>query len=576
MIFLNIFNVYKTKTILTILTLLFTFSTTHLTAQVIIEESDENTFSKDYWDKTFKAGIGSAYAYGLDGRSSRAYSYARLNWSDDFDWIRFAFEGLFYKRDFRYVLTLNAKENANLDDEIIATRVEHDGRMVMQNFPTTQEACDNKLENTNSDRQQQLKDRLEQFCRQRNQQNNEQRINLQIENSEFLWREANATVQLKDNLELLVGWHTIVWGQLDFLSPVDFILPFRLGSTGLGLTKADNRNPQKTAILYYFPTTWIEFQAYFFPDLGIDQAFLDNIEQENETRNEDYKNIAPTDIPKGKDAYRYASRILFYLDDLILGFVYYRGFFQFDADENKTLIETTNDQNKTIYRIDGNPKLQTINAWGFESALARKKWTWKMDGIFFETKEDLDLDVQTFNNQNLGFVQKDKFFDKRSRYIEWVLNKNNGDLEITNQVYIVTVGVDANLDKWLLNLGILMFYFPNSKKDQEGNKLYTEAEDVDDGPFGGGGSSNFFPAPTINVARYLDNDKKDALGVAMGFLNSGGGLILYASHEFFESLRTAISFEYLFLFSNGLVDVEGYELENPSYPAIRLIMDYQF
>ncbi len=100
-----------------------------------------------------------------------------------------------------------------------------------------------------------------------------------------------------------------------------------------------------------------------------------------------------------------------------------------------------------------------------------------------------------------------------------------------------------------------------------------EAENVDSGPFG---NTDLFLAPILNIAYYLDDEKRDAVGFSAGFLNSGAGLILYASQEYFESLRLSLSFEYLFLFSNGLVNVEGYQLENPAYPAVRFIMDYTF
>ncbi len=101
-----------------------------------------------------------------------------------------------------------------------------------------------------------------------------------------------------------MGWHTIVWGQLYFLSPVDFVLPFRLGSTGLGLTKADNRNPQLAGIFYFFPSQWLELQAYFFPEIGIDKAFLDNINQGVNAKNNQYRTVqSENTIPTGSDAY---------------------------------------------------------------------------------------------------------------------------------------------------------------------------------------------------------------------------------------------------------------------------------
>ena len=542
----------------------------------IIDEEDSSSEGSSkiyYWDEHFSASFGFSYAYGFDERSYRAYSYVRLSWKDDFGWVIFNVEGLAFRRDYRYSLELNPDDSLALDKDIQALDAEiqyPDSKPPTAALErSTEEICNSLFGMPSSG---DLEQRRHELCESKDFRTGRQKFTLAIQDSALLWREAHAKFNIGEDLQVLAGWHTIVWGQLDFLSPVDFILPFRLGSTGLGISKADNRNPQLTGILYYFPTAWLEIQAYFFPDLGIDSAFLDNLEQEDfAEKGSPYVDTRPVELPKGSESYRYAGRVLLYLDQLILGFTYYHGFFQFGVDENLRLSEEEKN-GETIYILRGQSELRSLRAFGIESAYPLGKWIWKMDTIYLPLTENLGLNVEDYNNQVLGYLAKDEFFDKKKNYIDWILKDNGGRLELSDDVIVSTIGVDADLDRWLLNLGMLFFVTQRSSSERRGYRLYEEAEDLEEPPFG---SEEFFAAPIINVAYYLSEQKKDAVGLAAGFLNTGAGLILYTAREYFESLRAALSFEYLILFSSGLVDVEGYQLENPAYPALRFIVDYQ-
>ena len=546
----------------------------------IIDEEEEESRSTGitYWDEHFDASFGFSYAYGLDGRSHRAYSYARLGWKDDFDWVQFHVEALVFRRDYQYSLELNPDDSSALGKELQALDTEIQFPTMRPPMSPPNRSLDDICSSPSplplmpSEGLRDLDKKRKGLCESRERRKERLEYTLQIVDDALLWREAHAKFSIGDEVQFLAGWHTIVWGQLDFLSPVDFILPFRLGSTGLGISKADNRNPQLSAILYYFPTSWMEIQAYFFPKLGIDNAFLDNIENESTAEaGSPYVDTEAIALPRGSEAYRYAGRFLFYLDNFTLGFVYYHGFFQFGVDENLKLGQDTKN-GETIYRLEGKNKLSPLRAFGIESAYPLGKWVWKLDTIYLPLKESLSFDVERYNNQILGYLSEDEFFDKRRAYVDWILKENNGSLEISDNVIVSALGVDADLDSWLLNLGVLFFYTGRSSSEKRGYRLYLEAEDTEDGPFD---DSEVFAAPIVNVAYYLNQDKKNAVGAAAGFLNTGFGLILYTAQEYFESLRLAISFEYLVLFSNGLVDVEGYQLDNPAYPAIRFIFDYQ-
>lgn len=556
----------------------------------IIDEEDKDSSPSStghYWDEHFNASFGASYSYGLDERSSRAYSYARLSWKDDFEWVIFNIEALIFRRDYRYALELNPDSASAVDRDIQALDAE-------LQYPDTkppmgppnrsaQDICDSPSSppssppSMRSAELEQLARKRAMLCENRESRGKRENFTLAVQDNGLYMREAHAKFNLRDDLQLLVGWNTIVWGQLDFLSPVDFLLPLRIGSAGLGITKADNRNAQLTGTFYYFPVPWVEIQAYFFPELGFDDAFVDTLiegEEDEEggaqRRDSPYVNVKKLELPTGSEAYRYAGRVLFYLDKLTLGLSYYQGYSQFDSNEN-LILERDTKNGEEIYRIQGENELLPVRSFGIESAYQRGKWSWKLDAVYFAGQEDLSLDVEDYNNQLLYYLPEDESFSKRKRYIEWILNKNDGKLEIQDNVFIATVGADADLEDWLLNLGVAVFFFQRSDKGSEGYSLYTEAEDVDE-DFG---ANELMAAPIINVAYYTDKEKKDLLGLAAGFLNTGFGVILYTYQEYFESLRLGLALEYLMLFSNGIVNVEGYQIEDPAYPAIRFFIDYQ-
>ncbi len=517
----------------------------------IVENEDKKESS--YLQRTVSGKTGFTYAPSFTGPDYRLYSYAGLGWKDQFDWLSLNIEMLFFRRDFQYALQASSEDLGDLEDEIAAIEVE-----LASVTAGSARAMELELELAELERVRESRTAVNEF-------------NFTLLNNELVFREAYATINLSDNSQLLLGVHTIVWGQLDFVSPVDFILPLRIGSTGLGLTKADNRNPQTSAILYLFPISEIELQLYYFPFLDFDEAFRENLLQESGESSE-YVQINKVKFPSPSEEGRYAARLLFYLNRLTLGFTYYNGWFQFGLDSNTRL--RSDAINPDIYYLEGAPLLERIEFYGIEMATPIGKWILKFEGSYFSLTESFELDIEKFNDQTLGFLPLDDQYQARQRYIDWIISENDGKLDVTQNIFFSALGVDANLDKWLINLGLLFFLFDLSDSAERGSELYEEAEEVDEGgPFG---SSNFGLAPTVNVAYYLDKNKESAIGFAGGFLNSGFGAIAYFAQDYQESLRIVLGLEYLFLFSNGLVDVEGYEIKDAGFPAPRIAMEYRF
>ncbi len=574
---------------------LFTFNN-FLFSQEIVEESSSEKKTSNYWDKHFKLNFGTSYAKVLDGQSYRNFTYAGLTWKQETKWIDFNVEALAYRRDFQYYLVYDAKNDGTNDLSIqalnaeLAYKTEYDkytaGTATKPDAPNPAanpsaiDICNkypsspfNPFATFSRPNVNDIETNLRRLCSNKSNVSNTPSFALGIVENQVLWREANVILKFGDKVQLLLGNHVVVWGQLDFLSSVDFWLPLRLGSSGTGLTKADNRNPQTMALLSVFPLKWMEFQLYLFPDTGIDPIFLNNLITRNADQNSEYYSYERTYIPSGKDLFRYAGRALFYLDKTTIGFTWYQGFFQFAPRANSQLIQDTK-YDQVVYKLRGQPELERINVYGFELAHTIGKWILKDDFSYTQLYSDFSsFDLTAFNNQALGFLAKDNLFNNRQSYINWVLQSNQGRLGIVQNNFINSIGVDSNLDRWLFNLSLLVFYTSRTPNGNVGRKLAIDASPPPEGgnPFG---SSDISAVPSFNIAYYLDNQKKEGVGIAGGFLNTGLGFIGYYAKEVYESLKFSVNAEYLLLFAGGLAQVPGYKLNNPAFPALRLTLDY--
>ena len=531
-------------------------------------------YLRDYWDRHFTAALNASYTTAFDGRSYRAYASARIGWKDKWKWISLNAEALLYHRNYLYELELSGDESKDLNNRIMAIKAEC--KAIGSNTDCTTSLSDTAKES----RRMQLAIRLASLSQDDSRRQERTKFNLTVIDTNILPIEANVKLDIGDTLQILGGYHTVVWGQLDFLSPVDFLLPLRISSSGFSLIKAENRNPQLMALVSYFPYPWLELQGYFFPLLDLDPAIVDTvIRTTNERGEEDYRSVTKFETPKGTDAFRYAGRLLFYWDLFTIGFTYYYGFFQFGSDVRAKLnVDTTrtNEEGESIpiYSTQEDPSFQRFHAYGLETSYPIGKWIMKFETSYFSLNTTQELNVEKFNQQTLGYLLMDNNYASRERYIQWILMENNSNLGFAEHYIFFALGVDANLDDWLLNIGLALFVTERSSSADKGQDLYREAEDPPD--------ENVFtrldvlPAPIINIAYYTDDEKKDAIGIAGGFLNAGFGGVIYFSQEYFEALRLGVSLEYLFFFGDQLISsTEGYELTNPSYLSIRFLMEYK-
>ncbi len=546
-----------------------------------IEENGSEKQTSNYWDKHFKLNFGTSYAKILDGQSYRSFTYADLTWKQDTKWIDFNIEALVYRRDFLYHVVPSLTSSSNDDSKIInlAVDIELEARRDPTHprgpFPDYSKIGVDSICQTFLDRPSTnvgLLGEIQKQCT--NKAILPTPYNFAITENNVLWREANVVLKFGDKTQLLLGNHVVVWGQSDFISPIDIYLPLRLGSPGTGLTKADNRNPQTMALLSAYPQKWMELQFYLFSDTGIDPVFLNLITGEplsasrppRERREKFY-------LPTGKDLFRYAARTLFYIDKTTIGLTWYNGFYQFGTKDNARLLAET-EENKTVYATNRAPELQRINVFGFELAHSIGKWILKNDFSYAQITGDLPRwRLGEYNDQALGKQNKTDLFNKTQLFIDWVLKDNGGKLDIKQNTFINSIGADANLDRWLININFLVYYSTISDSAKRGRELVSDIR----AETSSGDNIGFSVVPALNVAYYLDNQKKQGIGFAGGFLNAGFGGLLYYSKEFFESIKFFIDMEYISLLSDGIAGASvpsGYTIKNRTFPALRISLDY--
>ncbi|MEK9727446.1 MAG: hypothetical protein VW397_05005, partial [Candidatus Margulisiibacteriota bacterium] len=127
-------------------------------------------------------------------------------------------------------------------------------------------------------------------------------------------------------LTLSYGQQTIVWGQLDIFSPVDFLLPTDFNPVGFSFSKADNRLAQMTLKLSYYLTRELEFTSYYFPYFVENNLFQTLDLSDNYQIIDGVKYNTQKIVPKGNDQDSYAFRAAYYRPEYTVAFTYYRGF----------------------------------------------------------------------------------------------------------------------------------------------------------------------------------------------------------------------------------------------------------
>ena len=491
-----------------------------LQAQLVVEEEGDSLESalSDYWDKHFSFRFGATVSSGLGTSDSRKYSFANLTWKHDFGWVTFNFEGEAYRREYTYALKPRSNRRSQLERD----------REFAKFSGNTDEVNRIDAEIADLDRE----------------------FVFTAGEAETFYREASAKLSLSDTLQLSLGYHTIVWGQVSGFSPVDYVLPPRIASGNLSFSKTNNRLPQQAAILYFFPIPQIEFQAYYFPELTIDtplRAFFENEVPYEELQGSRSGFVEMRGLgfeyPQKDEEAQYAGRLLFYFDWITFAFVYHDGWDHISKNDGTRIekearqIAQYTDLNGTVinninveyYRTVEEPRMNRVQTYGFESAIPIGRWTLAFDiseRAFPQSigAKEIRVDVQNWGARanavrargGVPHYTDDGTYMVRQALIDYAINENEGTFAYKQIFRIWALEFTADLDKWVYGLGLAGGQFEiRDEKDKKLVELHENLVSIGGSFDRGGGDEDLGVFPFINVGRYVSEDKKDIIGMSL-------------------------------------------------------------
>ena len=341
----------------------------------------------------------------------------------------------------------------------------------------------------------------------------------EIPYSSFSFRQAYVDVYPIKGLTLSAGRQTNVWGQLDIFSPVDFLLPIDINPMGFSLIKADNRMPQTTVKVAYYPVSNIEITGYFFPFYEESDLFKSIQLGDNYTEYNGEKYYTRKILPSGDHQSSSAARVTWYSSFMTAAFTMYQGYNNvFPAFREKYL--GFDDQHRFQSEYGYYPK----QGVGAEVSVPIGKMSVKAEVTVAD-------DFASISNRTNPLV-----LDAINKY-------NDGYDSIPVYQVFAAMGIDADFDHWFYNFYLMSIMFHKNPAMKDFWDVYESVN----GPYK---FSSIPVFPTLNIGRYLSDEKKGAYGFALGYFTGGLGLFVYLSNEINESLTWGMSADAGFNFSD--------------------------
>ena len=435
----------------------------------------------DYWDQHFKAGVGSYYAAGAN--HSRMFYSFNLSFEDEF-YDKFKFTGSlnFRKLDITTKYDLINSNSFNLDTTL------------------------------------------------------EETISL----SHFKIREAYVDYSVSDEFLISYGRQSVVWGQLEVFSPIDFfLLPIDVNDSGFSFNKVNNRLPQETAKIVWYPVGNIEITGYLFPKFEVSDMINDLMD--TVAQNTDLEYVKPS----GSKQRALALRSMGYFGDTTIGFTLFDGWGTYPMplvyyDKNDVFLEKV--------QLEFGKK---TGVFGIE--VAQQMGPTKFSLEYLKDKMLINIDKNYIINLN-----------------QWVADNNNRLFSVSDTHWIV-FGMDGDYDNWFINTYIYYVFIEKFKGFEKVSPEYPGLE-----------SSLIFPS--INAGMYFDENKNSLWGLGVGFFQGSAGATLYFSNKFTESFKVGLSLEAMFEVNDlsilAVSDDAGNEENFKSYkfvePKVRIGCLYDF
>ncbi len=349
-------------------------------------------------------------------------------------------------------------------------------------------------------------------------------------------REAYVGLDLGKYADITIGRQVIVWGQFELLSPMDMLLPTDYSARTIGLLKAQNRLPQDSVVLNLYPTSKIKLSTYYFPQIQRDPLVQDFFDQGFVYNSDDDR--LEIDQPDKDDEPQKAIKATYYGDSFTFGVLYYDGWEDGYTELEYLELEDRERPDQDLYLAE-RYMVRKVKATGFELAIPKNRWTWKIEAT--QQKDTIDFDPMDWNNY-------DTATGERRDFLSWIVNENGGRHFVPVWSNWMAIGFDYNSEKWQTN-----FIVVNVGEDiigKENKRRMKQNFDLTIGDDGYSYNDAYaepvkYQLPAIHTARYFDKDKDTALGVGLGVVGDGYKFFTYFKSTIGDSFSYGVSLEAL-------------------------------
>jgi hypothetical protein len=356
---------------------------------------------------------------------------------------------------------------------------------------------------------------------------------------------------------ITVGKQILVWGSMNLLSPIDFLLPYKLDSRGTGVTKASNRYPLNMITATLYPKPNITLSAHYIlesPVSSLIEPYTNDDYDFPVAGDSDYTNRNRVEFEK-QNRNQFALRALYSPNWGSIGLTYFDGINNFTSPTAKGSIKKISPINPSAlgYEITVDEfKQSRMQAVGIESTVkVSNSLFFKSELVQARYQESVQFDSSNYDDP-LG---------------EFLVNNNNSQLQYDSGVNIVSIGLESqpNWGVFEINIASVIPIDP----DQQDKLDELQSIERDDGNI----------APSLHIARYFFEENRGQLGLYAGMTPGlRFGAALYYTHLFNDAWRMYVSLDHTQNFDDQLdapEDVDSTNLMEPSSGA-SLGVSYSF
>ncbi len=354
---------------------------------------------------------------------------------------------------------------------------------------------------------------------------------------------------------ITAGKQILVWGSMNLLSPIDFILPYKLDSRGTGITKASNRYPLNMITATVYPKPTITLSAHYILESPVSSLIEPQTNDDYEFPVDDQTIIRNRVKFEKQNQNQFALRAVYSPNWGSIGLTYFEGINNFTNPTAKGSIKAFTPSNSDAlgYTITVDEfKQSTMRAVGLENTLKlSESWLFKSELLHAQYQESVEFFSSNRDNP-LG---------------EFLVNNNNSQLHYDSGINIVSIGLESqpNWGVFEINIASVMPIDP----DQQAKLDELQSIERDNGNV----------APSLHIARYFFEENNGQLGLYAGMTPGlRFGAALYYTHLFNDAWRMYVSLDHTQNFDDQLdtpENVDSTDLMEPS-SGFSLGVSYSF